>query len=90
MSDIEINKGLIILALGLLIALAAAVYVVTPNDGNAQQAQYTVQTTNPVSAQPAALAQAKSGGCGCGGGGQTAPDPSKAVLVNASSADASA
>ena len=94
--DIKIHKGLIILAFGLLIALAAAVYVTIPNGGgNTQQVQYAVPATQVVQSDPAqpapplAQPQVKAGGCGCGGGGQaSAPDPSKAVLVNASNSSA--
>lgn len=95
--DIKIHKGLIVLAFGLLIALAAAAYVALPSAGSgASEAQSAAQIQNPGTQQPApdstapapsaqASAPILSGGCGCGGGGvNAAPDPSKAVIVNAS------
>jgi heme/copper-type cytochrome/quinol oxidase subunit 2 len=80
--DIKIHKGLIVLALGLLIALAAAAYVAAPKAGS--DAQFTAPSAGtqpaalaqPDQAQPTAQAQpvqpsapANRGGCGCGGGG---------------------
>jgi hypothetical protein len=98
--DIVIHKGLIVLLLGIFIALAAAVYVTNgaPQAGASISVPLAQDAPNPAPGaalvSPPAQAQLQPsvrGGCGCGGGGLScggggvsAPDPSKAVLVNTS------